>query len=71
MKYQIFKKYENSSIILDELEAKNFDEAEIECNRILKENQERYKVLETKNIYFTKLIECKVLRFKGFFIAKN
>lgn len=68
MKYNIFKKYENASLIFDEIEAKNINEAESECDRILKENYNLYERLEKRNIYFTKLIECKVLRFKGFFI---
>lgn len=71
MKYKIFKKYENSSLRIEEIEASGLHEAEKECDRILQENQKQYELLEKRNVYFTKLIECKVLRFKGFFINKN
>lgn len=67
-KYRIYKKYENSSnIILDEIEAENFEEAKKKCQEILKENLKRQLLLEQRNVYISKLIECEILRFKGFF----
>jgi hypothetical protein len=67
-KYKIYKKYENSSVLtFDEIEAETLGKAEKRCNEILKENIKKHSDLQEKNIYTSKLIECKLLRFKGFF----
>jgi hypothetical protein len=68
MKYQIYKKYRNSNLIFDEIEADSLQEANKKCEKILEDTLKRYKIWETRNIYFEKIIECKILRFKGFFI---
>lgn len=68
-KYRIYRKYENSSnIIFDEIEAENFEEAKIKCKEILIENLKNQLILEKRNIYTSKLIECELLKFKGFFL---
>lgn len=67
-RYKIYKKYENSSnLIFDEIESSTLEEAQKRCEEILKESIKKYQVLQERNVYTSKLIECKLLRFKGFF----
>lgn len=67
-KYKIYKKYENSSnLVFDEIESNTLEEAQKRCEEILKESIKKYQGLLEKNVYTSKITECKLLRFKGFF----